>query len=74
MPLPIESPHARAAHAHQVAIYRAMTPQRRLELALGMNRTMRTLLAAGFRMRNPGWSEAQIARAVADRILYARTG
>lgn len=39
-----------------------------------MNRTMRDLMAAGFRARHPDWSEAAVRRAVADRILYARTG
>ena len=66
--------HHRAAREKQVAIYRAMTPQKRLEQALRMNRTMRDLMAAGFRDREPTWSEAQIHRAVADRILHARTG
>lgn len=51
-----------------------MTPQQRLEQAFRMNRTMRELLAAGFRDRQPAWTEAQVQRAVADRILYARTG
>jgi hypothetical protein len=69
-----ETDHARAAHAHQVAIYRAMSPQQRLRQGLRMNQTMRTLLAAGFRLRHPAWTEAEVRHAVADRILYARTG
>lgn len=69
-----DSDHVRAAQAHQVSIYRAMTPQQRLDQGLRMNRTMRELMAAGFRDRHPGWSEVQVRRAVADRILYARTG
>lgn len=69
-----ESDHERAAHAHQVAIYRAMSPQKRLEQALRMNRTMRELMAAGFRDRHPTWSDLEVRRAVADRILHARTG
>lgn len=64
----------RAAHAHQVAIYRAMAPQQRLQQALQMNHTMRKLMATGFRARHPDWTEAEVRRAVADRILYARTG
>jgi len=32
------------------------------------------LMTAGFRDRQPTWTETQIRRAVADRILYARTG
>jgi hypothetical protein len=74
MSLVAEPDHVRAAHAHQVAIYRAMTPQQRLEQALRMNRSMRELMAVGFRDRHPEWTESQVKRAVADRILYARTG
>ncbi|MGH7946066.1 MAG: hypothetical protein ACREF9_13800, partial [Opitutaceae bacterium] len=73
MSIPAESEHEHAAHAHQVAIYRAMTPQQRLQQALRMNRAMRALLATGFRQRQPAWTEAQVQRAVADRILHART-
>lgn len=69
-----EPDHLRAARLHQAAIYRAMTPSQRLEQGLRMNRTMRTLLAIGFRTRHPTWTESQIRRAVADRILHARTG
>ena len=68
------SEHERAAHAHQAAIFRAMTTQQRIGYALRMNATMRRLLALGFQSRHPDWSEARICRAVADRILYARTG
>ncbi len=74
MPMPPEPDHVRAAHAHQVAIFRAMSPQQRLQQALRMNRMMRDLLAAGFRSRHPQWDDSQVRRAVADRILYARTG
>ncbi|MGD1030160.1 MAG: hypothetical protein ABSA05_03380 [Opitutaceae bacterium] len=74
MPVAAQFDHKAAAHERQVAIYRAMTASRRLEQALRMNRTMRELLAAGFRDRHPAWSDEQIQRAVADRILHARTG
>lgn len=74
MPTPAEPDHERIAHARQVAIYRAMAPQQRLQQALRMNQSMRTLLATGFRARQPEWTEAQVRRAVADRILHARTG
>ena len=69
-----EPAHVRAARERQVAIYRAMTPQERLRQGLRMNRTMRELLAAGFRQRHPSWTDAEIERAVADRILHAWTG
>jgi hypothetical protein len=66
--------HLREAHERQVAIYRAMTPQQRLGQAMRTNRTGRELMAAGFRQRHPEWTEAEVSRAVAERILYARTG
>lgn len=66
--------HERDATARQAAIYRAMTPQQRIAQALRMNASMRRLLALGFRQRNPNWTELEIRRAVADRILHARTG
>ncbi len=74
MPSAAETDHELAAHARQVAIFRAMTPQQRLAQALRMNRTMRELMAAGFRQRQPEWTEAQVRHAVADRILHAATG
>ncbi len=66
--------HEHAAQAYQSAIYRAMTPQQRIAQALRMNATMRRLLALGFQSRHPEWTEAEVSRAVAERILYARTG
>jgi hypothetical protein len=66
--------HEITAHRQQVAIIRAMTPKERMQRALQMNRTSRELLAAGFRHRHPEWAEVQVHRAVAERILYARTG
>jgi len=68
-----EPDHERLAREKQAAIYRAMTPQQRLEQAMRMNHSMRELLAAGFHMRNPDWTDAQVKKAVAERILYART-
>ena len=70
----VESEHERAAHEHQMAIYRSMLPQQRLSEALRMNRMVRELLAAGFRQRHPEWTESRVQRAVADRILHASTG
>lgn len=70
----VENDHLRVAHERQLAIYRAMTPRQRLEQAMRMNQAMRELMAAGFRDRNPTWTEPQVKRAVAERILYACTG
>ncbi|HUG12064.1 MAG TPA: hypothetical protein VMM36_13680 [Opitutaceae bacterium] len=69
-----QSEHVRIANQRQIAIIRAMTPQERLRQSIRMSGTMRELLAAGFRDRHPAWSAKQVAGAVADRILHARTG
>ncbi len=74
MPPVAETDHERAAHERQVAIFRAMTLQQRLQQGLRMNRMMRMALAAGFRHRHPAWSEEHVKRAVADRILHTNTG
>ena len=66
--------HGLAAERKQTEIYRAITPQQRLAQALRMNRTMRELMATGFRSRHPEWTDTQVKRAVADQVLYARTG
>jgi hypothetical protein len=66
--------HEALAHQRQVAAYRSMTPQQRLQQALRMNRIMRELLSAGFRQRHPEWDESKVKGAVADRILHASTG
>jgi len=66
--------HERIAREKQAAIYRNMTPRQRIAQMLRMNQSMRELMAAGFRARHPDWPEAQIKKAVAERILYARTG
>lgn len=58
----------------QIEIFRSMSPTRRLAEGMKMNRVMRELLARGFRQRHPAWSDDEISRAVADRILHARTG
>jgi hypothetical protein len=64
----------RQAHERQLAIVRAMSPQERMRQAQRMNWSMRALLAEGFRHRHPTWTEIEIQRAVAQRILHARTG
>lgn len=74
MSIVVEPEHVRAAAKRQIAIVRKMTPAQRLAQASRMNQSMRELLAAGFRMRQPEWNDTQIAAAVADRILHAATG
>lgn len=74
MSAPAALDHLRAAEEKRLAIFRAMEPAERLRQALRMNRSMRELMAAGFRQRHPEWTESDVRRAVADQVLHARTG
>ena len=74
MSVPAATDHLRVAEEKRLEIYRAMEPAERLRQALRMNRSMRELMAAGFRQRHSEWTESQVRRAVADQILHARTG
>jgi len=57
----------------QIEIYRAMTPQRRLEVAGEMYRAAWELKAAWLRSRHADWSEEKIQKEVREIFLYART-
>lgn len=56
------------AAERQLAIYRAMPPARRAELALEMSQAARELALTGIRTRNPAYSEAE-ARFALFRLL-----
>jgi hypothetical protein len=64
---------ANEADRVQRDIYRRMTPRQRLARAFALSAMMRQILASGFRKRNPDWTDQEVARAVADRILHADT-
>lgn len=49
---------------------REKTFAERLEMVFNANRTMRLLIAGGVRTRNPDWSDEQIQKEVARRILH----
>lgn len=48
----------------QLEIYRKMTPEHRLRLAIDLAQTCRSLLAEGVRMRHPGYSHDEVRLAV----------
>ena len=53
----------------QLAAYRSMGGQRRLQAALQMSEETRSVVAAGFRSRHPDWPPARVERAVAELLL-----
>ena len=57
----------------QLAIYRRMTPERRLALAEGLYWTARELKAAWLRAQHTDWSETQVSREVTRIFSNVRT-
>jgi hypothetical protein len=62
---------SQSAHELQVRLYRAMTPERRSELALRMSDDIRRIAAEGIRQRHPEYSERDVRRALVA-LLYGR--
>ena len=57
-----------------IEIAKRPPPAQRLEQALRMNRQMRSLMDAALHAEHPEWTPEQRRRAIAERILHARTG
>lgn len=53
----------------QLAVFRRMTPEKRLELAFEMTNELRHRLAEGVRHRHPEYSEEQVRLAVIHLTL-----
>jgi len=62
---------SREAYERQLALYRAMTPERRSELALEMSDDVRRIAAEGIKRRHPEYSERDVRRALVA-LLYGK--
>jgi len=60
-------------HPAQVAALRKMTPARRLELGMAFIEQMRELRAVMLRTEHPDWTAAQVAQALREFVLHARS-
>ncbi len=65
--------HQIEADALQVEIYRRMTPARRWELAVGLQRLAREVMDSGLRRSHPHFTAEERRREVARRIQHARS-
>lgn len=54
-------------------VYRKMKPEQRLDIALGMWLSARQMLYDAIRSFRPEWTEAQVERTVAERMLRGST-
>jgi len=57
----------------QIEIFKSMTPEKKLQVALDLYWTARSLKAAGLRHQHPDWSEEQIDKKVRDIFFRATT-
>ena len=57
----------------QFAIYRRMTPGRRLEIAEQLYWSARRMKTAWLQAQHPDWSEEQVAREVTRNFSHARS-
>jgi len=60
-------------HPEQRRIFRSLTPEKKLDIALRLYYSARDMKAAGLRMQNPDWTEEKIQTKVREIFLYART-
>jgi hypothetical protein len=70
---PTAEAHLVQADAVQSAIFKRMSPSRKLELAAAMNRQAHDLMDSGLRRAHPEFSAEQRRKEIARRILNART-
>lgn len=67
-----------AAQKAQYEVYRRMTPEKRVEVAVQMSEDARRITAAGLRARHPELSEValdkRMLRVVLGDVLYAKAG
>lgn len=52
------------AHARQIAVYRAMSPARRVAVAVAMSEEVSDIAAAGIRSRHPDYDGKHVAWAL----------
>ena len=56
------------AHEIQLEIYRAMAPERRVEVAFELSDSIRQVAVDGIRQRHPEYSDGEVRRAVVALI------
>ena len=60
-------------HSEQIRIFKSMTPEQKLKVALRLYYSARELKTAGLRSQNPEWTEDKVQYEVREIFFYART-
>ncbi|KPK77173.1 MAG: hypothetical protein AMJ79_04055 [Phycisphaerae bacterium SM23_30] len=65
--------HSDEPSEKQIEIFKAMSPQRKLDITLNMYRMARELKTLRLRELHPDWSREKVEAAVREIFLNART-
>ncbi len=57
----------------QLKIYREMSPEKKLDIAIKLYHSARLLKKIALQKQHPDWSDDQITRELRNIFLYART-
>ena len=60
-------------HPEQKKAYQAMTPEKKLQVALGLYYSAKEIKVAGLKRQHPEWSMEKINQKAREIFLYART-
>jgi hypothetical protein len=60
-------------HPLQIQIYKSMSPEQKLRIAMGLHETARKLKFAGLKNQHPDWDKEQLQEKVREIFLYATT-
>jgi len=60
-------------HPEQKKIFLAMTPEKKLQVALGLYYSAKEIKVAGLKRQHPEWSMEKINQKAREIFLYART-
>jgi hypothetical protein len=60
-------------HSEQKKSYQAMTPEKKLRIALALYYSAKEIKAAALKRQHPEWSLEKINNKVREIFLYART-
>ena len=60
-------------HPEQKKSYQAMTPEKKLQLALDLYYSAKKIKTAGLKKQHPEWDMEKINQKVREIFLYART-
>ena len=60
-------------HPEQIKIYKELTPEKKLQIALNLYYSAKELKTAELKRQHPEWSKEKIRQSVNNIFLYART-